>query len=180
MAGIIPRLIEHLENSRATLHGAVAAIPVEMRSTPPPGGGWSVAQVIQHVAHVNRRFAAMLERGIAAAPQSSQEPDAASVLNSRKVMAVLDRTTRVESQETFIPTESWDADEALEKFDEAHSLLLDVVRAAEGKALSGIKYPHYVLGELSMFEWIAFAGVHEVRHAAQITEIGEALGCNPS
>jgi uncharacterized damage-inducible protein DinB len=180
MAGLIPKLIEHLENGHATLQRAVAAIPMEMRSTKPPGGGWSVAQVVQHVAHVNTRFSAMLERGIAAAPDTTQEPDASTVLNSRKVVAVLDRTRRVESQEAFIPTQSWDTDEALQKLDDAHVALLAVVRTAQGKALSGIKYPHYILGELSLFEWIAFAGTHEMRHAAQILEIGEALGCKPS
>jgi hypothetical protein len=35
--------------------------------------------------------------------------------------------------------------------------------------------PHPALGVLDGYQWLAFVGTHELRHANQIREIGEAL-----
>jgi hypothetical protein len=180
MAGLIPKLIQHLDAHHAALHAAVAAIPKDLRETPPPDGGWSVAQIVEHMTLVDRRFGAMLARAIASAPATAEEPEPDSVLQNRKVLAALNRSVKVESQEQHVPSQGWNTDQALQMLDQAHAELLEVVRAAQGKALHEMKHSHYVLGELNLFQWIAFAGTHEARHAAQILDIGVALGCTTS
>jgi hypothetical protein len=35
--------------------------------------------------------------------------------------------------------------------------------------------PHPALGDQNLYQWIAFVGAHESRHAAQIREIAAAL-----
>jgi hypothetical protein len=49
------------------------------------------------------------------------------------------------------------------------------VRSADGLALSEIVQPHPVLGPINLYQWIAFVGAHEARHAAQVMELRELL-----
>ena len=180
MAALTERLVQQLESYHEQLLAAIAAVPSALRSTVPPTGGWSVAQIIQHVALIDGRIAQMIERAIATAPALQSEPDADAILQSRRVQAVLDRSRKVESQEMFVPTETWSNEEGLQRLDAAFARLTGVVRSAAGKDLVDAKYPHYMLGELNMWQWMAFAGTHEARHAAQITDIARELGCTPN
>jgi uncharacterized damage-inducible protein DinB len=180
MSSLIDRLIKQLQSYHATLHASIAAVPPDLRTVTPPSGGWSVAQIIQHVAIIDGRIALMLERSIAAAPDADAAPDPDTILQSRRIQAVLDRSVKVETQDQFAPAADWSNEEGLDKLDRAHAHLLEVIRTAEGKALHDIKYPHYILGELNLWQWMAFAGTHEARHAAQIDEIAKELGCAPT
>ena len=121
----------------------------------------------------------MLAKAIASAATAHHEPDPDKVINSRRVQAALDRSTKVESKDMFIPIEPMSSKEGLAKLETAFTEMLALVRTAEGKALADIKYPHYVLGDLDMWQWIAFAGTHEARHGMQINEIAKDLGCVP-
>jgi hypothetical protein len=38
-----------------------------------------------------------------------------------------------------------------------------------------VSWPHPRFGPLTGYQWIAFSGAHEARHAAQIREIAEQL-----
>ena len=179
MSVLIDRLIQHLEQHHDAFLAAVVAVPRDLHDTPPPNGGWTVAQVIQHVALIHGAFTKMLAKAIASAATTQHEPDPDRIINGRRVQAALDRSTKVDSKEMFIPIEPLSSKEGLARLETAFTEMLAVVRTAEGKALGEIKYPHYVLGELDMWQWIAFAGTHEARHGMQITEIAKDLGCVP-
>jgi hypothetical protein len=179
MSALVDRLIDHLELHHAAFLAAVAAVPRDMHDVPPAGGGWTVAQIVQHVALIHGAFTKMLARAIESAAWSDNEPDPDRIINGRRIQAALDRSAKVESKDMFIPVEPMSSKEALTKLETAFSDMVSVVRTAEGKALSDIKYPHYVLGELDMWQWIAFAGTHEARHAMQVNDIAKELGCAP-
>ena len=42
------------------------------------------------------------------------------------------------------------------------------IRAANGLALSEIRYRHPLLGDLDVYQWILSVGQHEARHVVQI------------
>ena len=52
---------------------------------------------------------------------------------------------------------------------------LEVIRSTRGMPLGAVQQPHRILGELNLYEWIAFLGTHEARHAAQIRELAATL-----
>ena len=181
MASTIEILIQHLEKCHDDLRVAVQSVPFSAREEEPPGGGWSVAQVIEHLAHTDRVFTQLLAKYIGdLRGQPADQVDAAGLLRRRRLLAALDRNTRVESQDWILPVQNWTADEGLRNLDDARRSLLRMIRSAEGVPLSTVTYPHFVLGELNLYEWIGFVGYHELRHAAQIREIGIALGCTPA
>lgn len=181
MASAIDVLVQHLERSHEALHSAVQRVPFAERETLPPGGGWSVAQVIEHLAHTDRVFTQLLAKYVGELRgQPADQVDTAGVLQRRRLLAVLDRDTRVESQEWIQPLQNWTAEEGLRNLDDARRDLVRTVRGAEGVPLSRVSYPHFLLGELNLYEWIGFVGYHEQRHAAQIEEISIALGWTPA
>ena len=57
----------------------------------------------------------------------------------------------------------------------ARETLRQVVIDVDGLALAEVSAPHRHLGPLNGYEWMAFIGNHESRHAAQIREIGASL-----
>ena len=79
------------------------------------------------------------------------------------------RSTRFKTSELSEPRDT-DASRVWSDFETARRELKDVIRAADGLALNDVSAPHPALGPLSGYGWIAFAGAHAARHAAQITE----------
>jgi len=174
-------LIQHLEKSHQALHDAVNLVPFTARDERPPGGGWSVAQIVEHLAHTDRLFTQLLGKYVSELQgQPPDQVDAAGLLQRRRLRAVLDRSTKGESREWVQPVQSWTCEEALRALDDAHRGLVRTVRSAEGLPLSTVTYPHFILGELNLYEWIGFSGYHECRHADQIREVSIALGCTPA
>ncbi len=177
----IDQLVSHLEQCHGELRVAVAAVPPSQREETPPDGGWSVAQVVEHLAHTDRVFTQLLARFVSdLRGQPADYIEIHGLLQRRRLLAVLDRNTKVESKEWILPVQNWDAAQALEMLEAARAILVTTVRSAEGVPLSTVSYPHFILGELNLYEWIAFLGYHEARHAAQIQEIAMSLGCAPA
>ena len=181
MSSAIEILVQHLDKCHEDLRGAVHSVPFAVRDRQPPGGGWSAAQVVEHLAHTDRLFTQLLAKYIGELrDQPADTVDAAGVLRRRRLLAVLDRNTRVESREWIQPVHNWSVEQALRNFEEERRNLVRIVRSAEGIPLGSVSYPHFILGELNLYEWIGFVGYHEMRHAAQIREINIALGCSPT
>ena len=53
---------------------------------------------------------------------------------------------------------------------DARRELTAAIAAADGLALGRVSAPHPALGQFNGYDWIAFAGTHVARHAAQIRE----------
>jgi len=60
---------------------------------------------------------------------------------------------------------------AWEALESATESLHKMVVSGDGLALDAVSHPHPALGPMSIYQWIAFVGAHEARHAAQIREI---------
>jgi hypothetical protein len=172
----IEQLIDHLARNRAILRDTLQSVPAPARDVTPPNGGWSVAQVIQHLVLTDRRFGQLLTQVMAQLRQRGPDQyDVDAFLQSRKLQAVLDRTFKVEAWEAIRPTEDWDAAYAWQMLEEERARLLELIRSATGMPLGEARHPHHILGELNLYEWIAFLGTHEARHAAQIGEIAATI-----
>jgi hypothetical protein len=71
------------------------------------------------------------------------------------------------------------ADAAWEELERGGRAVREAAGAGDGLALGTVYHPHPQFGPLSLYQWIAFVGAHEGRHAAQIRETGEALAKRP-
>lgn len=170
-----PRMTElftYLDAQREVLRDAVDAVPSAARELTPSPGVWSVANVIEHLAIVERRVAGFMSALIAAAKSEGLAAETAiePLLPTSDVERVADRSVRFAAPDPLQPT-GLDAAAAWAALEEAGRSLRDAALAGDGLALGTLMRPHPVFGPISLYQWIAFAGAHEARHAAQIREI---------
>ena len=172
----IAELLAYFDSQRAHLRAVVDAVPQNVRDRRPSDGAWSVANVLEHVAIVDERIATLLASTIekartdGLAAESSSEP----ILPTLGVQQLANREVKRAAPEILHPS-GLDAEAAWTAFERGHAVLRDVVRSGDGLALGTITRKHPLFGELSLYHWIAFAGAHEARHAAQIEAIAASL-----
>ena len=177
-----PRLaavIARADRARTELLAAVDQIPSELREARPSLEVWSVAEVLEHLARVEKGIAkvAALKIGeLQTMPNPPREaPDDLPIDASRFAM-VVDRVTRkIEAPERVRPSGEVSAEAARSVLMTTRGLLLDQFHAADGVALSTAIHPHPFLGDLNLYEWVYFIAVHEERHTLQIREIAGQL-----
>src|SRR3954447_11915715 len=99
----IAELIEFLDTQTAALRAAYDAVPTDQRGTRPEPGRWSAAEVVHHVAIVERRLTQRLASLIEQARALPVEVETTSVLASGLATRAVDRTRRIVTSEASEP-----------------------------------------------------------------------------
>jgi hypothetical protein len=165
----IAELIDYIDRQAVTLETAYRSIPAEQRTARPAPDRWSPAEVVHHVAIVEQRLTKRLQSLAEQARAFPPETDASSVFTIVDTNRIETRATRFKTSELGEPRDT-DVSRVWSDFEAARRELKDVIRSADGLALNEVSAPHPALGPLSGYGWIAFAGAHAARHAAQIKE----------
>ena len=171
-------ILSHLEENRATLPVAVAAVPSSLRETRPAPNRWSVAEVLEHLTRVEEQITRVLAAKLSEARVTGvlgPEEATSRVTDSIDRDLLLDRRRRITAGERVLPRGEMDSATALAGLDTTRANLRELVTSHDGLSLGVISFPHPVLGVIDGYQWFAFIGTHEARHAAQIREIGESL-----
>jgi hypothetical protein len=171
-------LLDHLTTHRATLRAALDAVSPAERERQPAPDRWSAAQVLEHLAIVEGQIAALLKRGLRRALADGVLPadlEHAPVVPSIDAQALLDRERTFAARPEVSPSHGWTAAHAWAELERSRTSLREVLLAADGLDTRAIRAPHPFLGALTFHQWIAFAGFHEARHAAQIRALPPAL-----
>jgi len=151
----LPQLAEKLRTDAAPLAELANAVPTERFRDEPPGGGWSAAQVWDHIVTTSETVA----RAIEAILESRTPPSAISDL--------IDAATKYE-----LP----DGPSYYREFNERREQLLERVLQASGDENLDVKVPHAWFGDLNWREWLLFLRIHDIDHIGQLREIAARLG----
>jgi uncharacterized damage-inducible protein DinB len=176
----IAEALDYLDTERAELCAAVELIPPALRDQPPAPDRWSVAQVLQHLTLIESRIVPLVNKLIAGARAGGVGPEleTSPILNTKHAAKIADRSFRVSAPAETLPPSDTSAATALAALEQSRLALRAAVISGDGLALSEVKYPHPVLGEINLYQWILFVGSHEVRHTAQVREIADDLKAN--
>ena len=168
----IQELLDYNAEQRLALERALDAVPLALRDVPSVHNSWSTAGIIEHLAIVSGRVAKLINVRVAEARASGLALETCTdpILPTLDLGRVLDRSMRVEAPPMIHPT-GLSADAAWASLQAATVPFREAVMNADGLALANITHPHPLFGPLTMYEWIAFVGGHEARHAAQIVEL---------
>ena len=170
MHSITTELLGYLDDQRSVLKSAFESIPAEMRDRTPAPERWSAANIVEHLAIVEARISKILSDRIDEARSGlSAQTSNGPILPTIDYKRMYDRSVRVKAPETAIPT-GLDAASAWTALENAGSMMRAMLRVNDGLSLSSVTHVHPRFGPLSVYEWVAFLGAHEVRHAAQIRE----------
>jgi uncharacterized damage-inducible protein DinB len=169
-------LLSVLDTHRDSLRAAVDAIPADRRDQRPATDRWSVAEVLEHLAIVEKRIARVVASTVAQARESGlrAESDTTSVLPMLPFERLTDRTQVRVAPTGVAPRGVLTAEAAWQELTATRAALSEAVRAADGLALGDLKVPHPALGEANLYQWVLFVAGHEARHTAQIRELGQA------
>ncbi len=170
----VPALLALLTVERDQLLAQFAAIPVDQRTRPDGAGGWSAAQIIEHVARVEGNVARMIAKGAEMPRTATPEELQAAVFTEQKIGRVRDRGTKVEAPERVRPSATLDADAALAQLHASRAAILEAFTAAESAVLDGIIVPHPFIGPLTLRAWVELVAHHDARHAEQMSELRRA------
>lgn len=172
-----PRLAEverFLDGVRADLERASADAPATALNAADPAGGWSGAQIIQHLGKVEGSTAKFLE-GVFALALAAGLAD--EVANS-SVLGVLDRfqvdgavLRPLVAPERLRPAPDADLAESWESLRAVRERLFRAYATVDGKDLTTVHAPHPLFGPLNGYEWLVFIGKHEQRHLAQLRRL---------
>jgi hypothetical protein len=166
----IKELLDYIENQMASLRVAYESVPTDRRAVRVVPDRWSPAEIIHHLAIVERRLAQRLAALIEQARALPPETETTSALTSQSTTNVLDRTTRIVTSQALEPRDT-DPARAWDEFVDAHQEVVRVIRTGDGLALGDVSAPHPALGPFTGYEWMAFIGSHAARHADQIREM---------
>lgn len=170
-------LLDHLAACHAEARAAFEAVPSAHRARRPAPDRWSAAEVVEHLAIVEQQVGGLLRRGLEQARAKGplpREDRTDLVLPTMDASRVLDRERRIVAVARVVPTGTLDADAAWRAFDAARAELEALVRSVDGLRTDAVQAPHFALGTLDFAQWVAFLGLHERRHAAQLRELARA------
>lgn len=163
-----------LDVERDTLLERLSHIPEERRAVRPAPDRWSVADVLEHLARVERGVARLLETRGRERPAAGAA-SSAHHLTAEHAARLRDRSARLEAPDRVRPTGAVTPEAALRQLTEAREGLRAAFLAADPESLDGVTHEHPRLGVLTLRHWVLFVAHHEARHTAQIVEIGEEL-----
>lgn len=155
-----------LHDRREKLIAVATAIPDPAFTAARASGGWSVSEVIEHLAltesAMTARFAAWREGRVAGTVKWIDR------LRRLPPVLIARPTFRVRSMARVTPRVSPPRGQALAHIGETRRALLDEVERIQGREITQARFPHPVLGGLNIIEWLEFLAHHENRHRIQI------------
>ncbi len=162
--------MEYVEGKRRELLQSFDGVRADRLTRHAPAGGWSVAEILDHLRVVESGIARLIAKRAGRAREEGlgQEKSTESVLHSLdQYRAGLD-AAKLESPATVRPRTDPDLEETLAGLETSRQSLRMAVTGADGLSLGEIKHDHPVLGELDLYQWLIFLGQHEERHKKQI------------
>lgn len=138
----VAAIVQPAERERRRLEDLLAHISEDHAAFVPASGGWSVKEVVRHVAGAERGVAVIIAR-LTGVPEPAEE-------------------SRPAGQSLA---------DACRELSEARAGLLELVAGVPPDANLETRHEHPFFGPLNWKEWLAFQRVHDGDHIAQIEAI---------
>ncbi len=160
---------ERMNAARDEIYHAVAGKSDDELLAPPPDGGWSAAEVLDHL----RRAEGGLVRGFEAQLRGEPLKIPRRAYWYRLPMTVVFSSIRFRAPKPVRPRPRAEVipTEVIGKLKESRAALLAFVdRVGEAK-FRKILLPHFVLGRFHGLDWLRFIAGHESKHLNQIRRV---------
>jgi hypothetical protein len=154
---------------REEIYAAVAGKSDDELLAPPADGGWSAAEVLDHISRAERGVAKgfpALGRG-----EPLKVPRIAWLYRLPMGLAFLDVKFKAPKRVQARPRSEIRPPDVLDRLRASRSALLEYVERTGEERFSRIVMPHFVLGRLTGLAWLRFIARHEARHLAQIRRV---------
>jgi len=172
----LTEVLSRLDASRATLRGAIDAIPPALQQQRPGSNRWSAAEVLEHLTLVESIFGGRIMKALEAARSGlSPEAQPRAPLPDAVEQRMGDRVNRRQAPEPAQPTGRVDIAAGWTTLERNHASLRAALAGCDGLALSQVTLDHPFFGTMNVYQWVELMAAHEGRHTEQIREIAAAL-----
>ena len=164
-------LEQRLEQSRQVVRKAVENLADHQWRFAPPEGGWSIAQCLEHVTHIETTIIDQLNRTMQSAPADASWLETLAGKEELMKTRIPGRERKVIMPPMFdYPQGTKPGDKLISEFEQArnHSVrfLMDTPEDIRLWA-----YDHAFFKTLHGGQWMWMIALHAERHAAQIEEV---------
>jgi hypothetical protein len=154
---------------RAALIGEVRGLSDAHRLATP--GRWSIGEILDHLCLAERSITRTISRLLQQAAGLGQIGEPGSLEAPSRQIDVDVYNRAASSPESVMPSPDRPLERLLAGLDESRERLLEVTRRADARVVGDVRLPHFQLGELNFYQWLAVEGAHEAKHLAQIRRI---------
>ena len=171
MSQELDSIIANLGKSQTALLSAADEVHAELWKTRPGEDRWSAAELIAHLAIVERAV-------IGKADRVAQHPPKRVPLLKRihiPMALVRSRWIRRKSPVPIEPEMLHDKEEMLAALRTVRERSMAFLEETRSRNLREYCWKHPALGMLNTYQWMQFIAAHEVRHTKQMREIAAAL-----
>jgi hypothetical protein len=160
---------------RRALIARVESVSEERRGERASEDSWSVADIIEHLSLTERRVTRALDGMLPQAADGAMTEGAAQSFAPFSVDEYVEqaRDKKFEAPE-FIRPRGVPLNESLAHLKESRAAL-EAMRPRFEVADYSAQFPHPAFGMLNVGQWLAFIGIHEARHLAQLERQIEAM-----
>jgi hypothetical protein len=163
-------LVDRLRTDRESLRQAVENLSEAQLDLKPGESEWSISDIVHHLALAEEATLKLASRLLAEAESRGvpEDPDPqGSVLDVLDPLRV-NLAKRAKAPERVTPRSAVPVADSLRRLDISRERLLARIQELARYDLALLSFPHPLLGQLNLYQWLLLVGDHEERHAAQI------------
>ena len=168
----VAEILDSIDETRGKLIAAVSNLSDNELNFRPAENSWTVAELVEHVAKTEAGIVPLVFRLLKNAEADGAQSD--GTINPPISLAEqheIARTTKFQAPEMIRPEGTASVSESLAKLAESRETIGNLRSRLEAVDLSNTAFPHPAFGKLNLYQWLAFIGLHEGRHLAQIEKI---------
>lgn len=134
-------------------------------------GRWSVGEILDHLCLAERAMTRSISRLL------QQAAGLGRIGDPESMEAPISRVDRdrysqpASAPESVLPSPDRPLERLLAGLGESRERLLEVTKRVEDRVVGRVTLPHFQLGELNFYQWMAVQGMHEMKHLAQIQRV---------
>jgi hypothetical protein len=166
----VAEIFDSIDETRARLKERLAGLNTAQENFR-PGGGWSIAEIVEHLAILEGRLLGLMTVMVSKAEKSGLQRSAEnSHFNPVSLQQFAERSQKEKynAPEAAQPQGGVSIKDSLERLQQSRASLRDLQPRFEATDLSSARYPHPAFGPLDLYQWLLMIGFHEARHLRQI------------
>jgi uncharacterized damage-inducible protein DinB len=172
----VAEIFTEINSARQRLCEGLQELNPRQATFKPSVDKWSVAEILEHLSKVDRVLVSRIGKLLAELEEAEPgvQECAGFVPFSLDSLIERARDQKFKSPEPALPDSGLLIQESLAKLKSSRADLLSMQLRIEARDLSQTTFPHFVFGQLNIYQWLGFIGIHENRHRKQIELIMSA------
>lgn len=170
--GSVSQILEDKQRTFDALKRAVMSLSAPQSTHRISEGQWTIGEILEHMVLVESRLLRLVNVSSHKLEKSADRSQMETGLD----IEIPDGTEnndffKVKTQPQYEPTGTASPADSIAKLQTIHDNLRDLRPLLERIDLNAVSFDHWLLGTLTIGQWLAFIGIHEQRHLGQIQSI---------